>query len=676
MDDLKKELNASQLAAVNATDGPLLVIAGAGSGKTRVIEYRVLNLVQSGIDPSSILLLTFTRRAAHEMLSRASRHDHRCKDVDGGTFHSFAYGRLKRYAATLGFTNTFSVLDEGDAADAVWKCAYTLKLFEGEKRFPKKDTLRAIISMCVNKNKHVEEIVEKEYPHFRDYVADIERLRKLYAKYKIAKNYVDYDDLLVYLKILLENDGIRKRICRKYRYLMVDEYQDTNAMQGDITCLLAREHSNVMAVGDDAQSIYGFRGASHENIMAFPGKFPGCKIIVLEENYRSTQGILDVANASLENMTNKYSKCLVSAKEEKGARPSMMLFKDAYEEAEWIAGRIRELEDEGIGLAAQAVLFRSAYVSIPLQAELSRLNIPYQVYGGLKFYETAHVKDVMAHLRIIANLKDELSWSRVLMLIDGIGPKRAQGLTDEIMACASFNDVVEKVFYKYKAAHVYSKGLMKLASALRGAYDKTCAPGSQFEIVIDYYDAILKSKFDDWHIRINDLAALKQVSSRYRHLEDILADLAIESPERGVAAVAPEAPHNEDTLTLSTIHSAKGLEWDTVFLMGLVEGVLPISFALDSEEEIEEEHRLFYVGITRAKHRLYLSLHHEGTRGGITQFNKISRFLDNANILSKVDQAEGEAMEDAFEDLSASDGDIKPVYDKDALYRRVIDYFD
>jgi DNA helicase-2/ATP-dependent DNA helicase PcrA len=431
-----------------------------------------------------------------------------------------------------------------------------------------------------------------------------------------------------------------------------------------------------MAVGDDAQSIYGFRGASHENIMAFPDKFTGCKIIVLEENYRSTQEILDVANSALEGMTNKYSKCLVSAKSEKGAKPSMMLFKDAYEEAEWIAGRIKELEDEGLSLAGQAILFRSAYVSIPLQAELSRLNIPYQVYGGLKFYETAHVKDVMAHLRIIANLKDELSWSRVLMLIDGVGPKRAQIITDEIMACASFNDVMERVFYKYKAGHVCARGLMRLASALRGACDNGASPGAQFEIIIDYYDAIFKSKFDDWHIRINDLAALKQVSTRYRHLEDILADLAIEPPERGVAGIAPETPRTEETLTLSTIHSAKGLEWDTVFLVGLADGVLPISFALNSEEEIEEEHRLFYVGITRAKQRLYLSLHHEGTRGGITQFNKISRFLDNADILSKVEQAEGDAMEDVFEDLSAPDGDIRPVYDKDALYRRVIDYFD
>ncbi|MDP3804569.1 MAG: ATP-dependent helicase, partial [Candidatus Omnitrophota bacterium] len=423
--DIKKELNASQLAAVAATEGPLLVIAGAGSGKTRVIEYRVMNLIQHNIDPSSILLLTFTRRAAHEMLSRASRHDGRCKDVEGGTFHSFAYKTLKRYARTLGFSDSFSVLDEGDSIDAVWKCAARLKLFDGDKRFPKKDTLRSIISMSINKGVHIEEILDKEYPHFSDYVSEIEDLRKEYAKYKISKNYVDYDDLLVYLKILLADERVRKRVAAKYHYIMVDEYQDTNALQGDIACLLAKEHSNIMVVGDDAQSIYGFRGASHKNIMEFPARFSDCKIIVLEENYRSTQAILDVANSALEGMANKYSKCLVSARGKSGKRPKMLFFKDAYEEAECIAESIKNIEDGGLGLNSQAVLFRSAYISIPLQAELARRNIPYQVFGGLRFYETAHVKDVMAHLRVVANSKDELSWARLLMLIDGIGPKRA-----------------------------------------------------------------------------------------------------------------------------------------------------------------------------------------------------------------------------------------------------------
>jgi len=671
-----KELNPSQLEAVNTINGPVLVIAGAGSGKTRVIEYRVLNLVKNNVAPSSILLLTFTRRASGQMLSRAARHDARCKDVDGGTFHSFAYRTLKRYAKVIGLSESFSILDEADSADAVWKCAASLKLFDGEKRFPKKDTLRSIISMSINKSEHIETIVDKEYPHFLDCVADIEKLRKAYIKYKIAKNYVDYDDLLVYLKVLLEDESIRKRISSKYRHIMVDEYQDTNALQGAITALLAKDHSNVMVVGDDAQSIYGFRGASHKNIMAFPDLFPGCKVIVLEANYRSTQSILDVANTTLENMTNKYSKCLTSARGECGDKPNMLFFKDAYEEAGWIASRIKELEDEGVPITNQAVLFRSAYISIALQAELARCGIPFQIFGGLKFYETAHVKDVMAHLRIVANPKDEISWMRALMLVDGIGPKRAQVLTEEMMQCASFNDIIEKVFYKYKKSHSYSKALMKLASALRGSYDYSRDPSAQFDIIIDYYDAILKSKFDDWHIRTNDLAALKQISARYEKLEDVLADLAIEPPERGVAH--PGAAHGAggEMLTLSTIHSAKGLEWDSVFLIGLADGILPISFALDSDEDIEEEHRLFYVGITRAKNRLYISLHHEGVRGGITQFNKVSRFLESANIRSMLeleeDYPEGE---DIFDPLEKSE-DLKSVYNKDELYRKIVDYFD
>jgi len=310
---LETQLNPSQYAAVTTLDGPIVVIAGAGSGKTRVIEYRVLYLVQNKINPNSILLLTFTRRAAKTMLDRAARHDPRCKNVEGGTFHSFAYKMLKRYAKIIGFPDSFSILDEGDAEEAIHRCCNMLGFFAREKRFPKKDTLKGIISMSINKNISIGEVLKKEYPHFLEYSSDIETLRKQYIEYKINKNYLDYDDLLVYLRLLLENEDIRNRLSQKYQYIMVDEYQDTNTLQGDITYLLAERHRNVMVVGDDAQSIYGFRGASHENIMKFPKKFPECKIIKLEANYRSTQAILDVANSVLENMTNKYSKCLVSA---------------------------------------------------------------------------------------------------------------------------------------------------------------------------------------------------------------------------------------------------------------------------------------------------------------------------------------------------------------------------
>lgn len=671
--DLKKQLNPSQFAAVTTIHGPVLVIAGAGSGKTRVIEYRVLHLVQNNINPNSILLLTFTRNAARQMISRASKHDPQCKNIEGGTFHSFGYKTLKKYAKTMGFPDSFTVLDEGDAEEAIHRCCTALGLFDKEKRFPRKDTLRNIISVSVNKYISVEEVLKKEYPHFLEYASEIDTLRKKYAEYKINSNYLDYDDLLIYLRLLLENEEIKDRLSRRYKFIMVDEYQDTNKLQGDITYLLAEKNRNIMIVGDDAQSIYGFRGATHENIMEFPKRFPECKIIKLEENYRSTQSILDVANAVLENMKNKYSKCLVSAKKLIGEKPEVLFFKDAYNEADWIAGKIKEQRDEGISFGHQCVLFRSSYLSIPLQAELSRRNIPFNVFGGMKFYEMAHVKDVMSHLKVISNPKDELAWNRALMLIEGIGPKISGRILKEITACSSPQEIFEKVFHKYQKGHSYSEGLARLENALKSTSDETLVVGDKFDMILDYYNPILKDKFDDWHLRANDLETLRQISMRYDALEELLADFAIEPPERGVWRVEPSTPEEEKPLTLSTIHSAKGLEWECVFLIGLMDGVLPVAFALDDEDEIEEENRLFYVGVTRAKKRLFLSLHHEGTRNGITQFNKISRFLGVPNVFTKLEPmgipqhrirhvGHRETEEDSY------------FYDKESLIRRVTDF--
>lgn len=682
--DLKDKLNPSQLSAVSAIDGPVLVIAGAGSGKTRAIEYRVLNLVAKGVAPESILLLTFTRKAAHEMVSRASRHDPRCRHIDGGTFHSFAFKTLKRYSKALGLSNQFSILDESDSSEAIHRCAVRLGHFDRHEKFPRKDTLRAILSMSVNKGNTIPAILEKEYPHFLEFSADIEKLRKEYASYKIGKNYLDYDDLLVYLKLLLEIDQMRKTISGRYRYVMVDEYQDTNALQGDIAYLLAAEHKNIMVVGDDAQSIYGFRGSSHKNIMEFPNKFDECKIIKLEENYRSTQSVLDVANSVLENMNNKYSKCLVSTRVDEGDRPKLNFFKNQYDEAEWIVDKVRELQSEGVALEHQAVLFRSAYVSISLQAELSKNGIPYQVFGGLKFYETAHVKDLLSHLKIVMNLKDEIAWHRVLALIEGIGPKTADKLTEDILARTTLEDVIGKALGDKCVPRKALNGIVRLKKFLKSAQKRdeipsgeaplrfALEPGAIYDLAFDYYSPLFKLKFDDWHVRVNDLEALRQISSRYDSLEELLADFAIEPPDRGVLRVEPKANDEERPLTLSTIHSAKGLEWDTVFMIGLVEGVLPSSFALDNEEEIEEESRLFYVGITRAKNRLFLSLNHEGTRGGITQFNKVSRFVEMPNVLAWLDQkfALEKDIGDGI-DLDDADG-IVPFYNKESLLDEVM----
>jgi len=671
--DLKDKLNASQLSAVLTIDGPALVIAGAGSGKTRVIEYRVLNLVTKGIRPESILLLTFTRKASHEMVSRASRHDPRCKNIDGGTFHSFAFKTLKRYSKALGLSNQFSIMDESDSSEAVHRCAQKLGCFDREEKFPRKDTLKAILSMAVNKGQSIPWILEKEYPHFLKFASDIEKLRKTYAAYKLDKNYMDYDDLLVYLKLLLQIEEMRKTISARYKYVMVDEYQDTNALQGEIAYLLAMDHKNIMVVGDDAQSIYGFRGASHKNIMEFPKKFEECKIIKLEENYRSAQSVLDVANSVMENMNNKYSKCLISKREDPGDRPRLNFFKNQYDEAEWIVDKIKELQSQGLELEHQAVLFRSAYISISLQAELSKNGIPYQVFGGMKFYETAHIKDILSCLKIVMNLKDEISWHRVLSMIDGVGPKTADKIIEGILVRTSLEDVLEKALHDKYIPKKSITGMVRLKKFLRAAQGRDdIEPGAIYDLAFDYYSPLFKLKFDDWHIRVNDLEALRQIAARYDALEELLADFAIEPPERGVLRVEPKSNDEERPITLSTIHSAKGLEWDSVFIIGLVEGVMPSSFALDNEEEIEEEGRLFYVGITRAKNRLFLSVNHEGIRGGITQFNKVSRFVEMPNVLAGLDQkfALEKDIGDGI-DLDDTDG-IVPFYNKESLLDEII----
>jgi DNA helicase-2/ATP-dependent DNA helicase PcrA len=425
---------------------------------------------------------------------------------------------------------------------------------------------------------------------------------------------------------LLEDDSIRKTIASRYKYIMVDEYQDTNRLQGDISYLLAKDHRNIMVVGDDAQSIYGFRGASHKNIMDFPMMFSGCMIIKLEENYRSTQPILDVANSVLSEMASKYDKRLVSGLKHKGPRPELWFFGDAYEEAEWIANKMIELKVDGIPLDKQCVLFRSSYVSIALQAELNKRVISYQLMGGMKFYESAHVKDIMAHLKVVANPKDELSWHRSLELIEGIGPKTSGKIV---------KDIIEGHITKYEKGFKYSNGVQRLKLLIESLLDEKAGVGEKFEAAFDYYNPLMKTKFDDWNTRVNDLETLKKIAYRYDSLQDLLADFAIELPDSHTGRQHLE--HKKQP-ALSTIHSAKGMEWEAVFLIGLIDGVFPVSFSLGDEEGIEEERRLFYVGLTRAKERLFITFHHEANRGSMNRFNKISRFIDNSSIMSKLEQ--------------------------------------
>lgn len=638
MKTIEHELNSEQLEVVNTVNGPILVVAGAGSGKTRVIEYRVLNFVKSGIDPQSILLLTFTKKAAQQMLQRAERHDSRCKFVEGGTFHAFAYRMLKKYSGKIGF-DEFFILDEADAEDAINTCLGKTGLLDKEKRFPRKDTLRKVFSMVVNKNMSVDDVLYIEYPNFLKYSFEIDKIRQDYAKYKKSKGYFDYDDLLVYFRELLEkNEDIRNSLSEKYKYIMVDEYQDTNKLQADIVYFLAKNHNNVMVVGDDAQSIYGFRGASHENIIDFPRRFPGTRIIKLQTNYRSHQSILDVANAVLNNMKKKYSKELRSARDKYGNKPNLLFFTNTHSEAQWVAEKINGLNLDGIDLKDQAVLFRYAYISIPLQLELNKRRIPFQVFGGLKFYETAHIKDMLAHFKVLLNHRDDISWARILTLLEGIGPKTSAAIIENINSSDDLPKALKKMSSHIDKKRSYSKPLADLIVMLKFMSEPDSPIQNQFEILLDYYYPILHDKFDDALDRMNDLRVIKKIAFDYGSLSDFLTDFALESPEKSFGQP------DKNILTLSTIHSAKGLEWKSVFLIGLVEGVLPVSFALDNDDAIEEEQRLFYVAITRAKEQLYLSAHYEGTMmgprsgTGQQQFNKVSRFLDYENVLSKLKQ--------------------------------------
>ena len=632
MEIVSHELNSEQLEVVNTIKGPILVVAGAGSGKTRVIEYRVLHFVKSGIDPRSILLLTFTKKAAQQMLYRAARHDARCKLVEGGTFHSFAYRTLKKYSGKVGF-DEFFILDEADAEDAINACLGKAGFLDKDKRFPKKDTLRKVFSMVVNKNMSVDDILGIEYPNFLKFSFEIEKTRQDYAKYKKSKGYFDYDDLLVYLRDLLEkNEDIRNSLSDQYRYIMVDEYQDTNKLQADIVYFLAKNHNNVMVVGDDAQSIYGFRGASHENIIDFPHKFPGTKVIKLQTNYRSHQSILDVANAVLYNMKKKYSKELRSAGDKYGNKPNLLFFTNTHSEAQWAAEKINGLNSDGVDFRDQAVLFRYAYISIPLQLELNKRRIPFQVFGGLKFYETAHVKDILSHFKVLINHKDEISWQRILSLLEGVGPKISGKIVEDINSSPALAKATAKVLSKIDKKRAFAKPMEGLFSVLRLMSEPGMPINNQFEILLEYYYPIMRDKFDDAPDRMNDLRVIKKIASDYKSLSDFLADFALEGPEKG------HVISGDNILTLSTIHSAKGLEWKSVFLIGLVEGVLPVSFALNNDDAIEEEQRLFYVAITRAKEQLYLSAHYEGTMMGQQQFNKVSRFVDCHNVMSKLKQ--------------------------------------
>ena len=575
--DYQNELNPAQLEAVESIAGAYLVIAGAGSGKTRVLVHRVAYLVEKGVKPDEILLLTFTRRAAEEMLRRASLLlDERCSRVSGGTFHSFANATLRRYAKVLNLASNFSILDESDAEDTINLIRAKLGFNKTDKRFPRKRAILEVISKSVNKSEKLEDVLYDEYPQFLEFSEEIKKIRAEYHKYKSEKSLLDYDDLLVYLKKLLtDHEEIRLLLSRKYKYVMVDEYQDTNKLQAFIACLLASEHKNIMVVGDDAQSIYSFRGANFRNIMDFPRLFKNTRIITLEENYRSTQPILNLTNAVIRRAKEKFEKNLYTRKQG-GSQPLFIDAEDENSQSRYIADKILELREKGVELKDMAVLFRSGWHSNDLEIELASRNIPFVKYGGQKFVEAAHIKDIISYLRIVYNAADQVSWMRALLLIPGIGPKSAEKI---ISALSVGKDSLSLI------NGIKKEEVDKLFNILKGIDLSRQIPARIIEIFLEYYQPLLKHKYDDFHKRINDLDSLLRIASRYKSLEQFLTDMALEPPERSLAEAGLK-DKDDSTLTLSTIHSAKGLEWHTVFMIYVAEGHLPSYLSLENEEDI------------------------------------------------------------------------------------------
>lgn len=634
----EEDLNEAQLEAVKSKDGPILVIAGAGSGKTKTLTYRVARLIEDGIKPENILLLTFTKKAAAEMLSRATIVlDNRCEKVAGGTFHSFANIILRKYSKLLGLKNNFTIMDRADCEDVINHIVGQL-FPKKEKRFPKKSTLLDIYSKSINKVTPTKQIIADEFPQFVHCEDKIIEVHKAYVAYKRENSVLDYDDLLLYIKLLLENnDELRKRLSNEYKYIMVDEYQDTNTLQADVIKLLASEHNNIMAVGDDAQSIYSFRGANYRNILDFPRLFENTKIIKLEQNYRSTQNILKLTNEIISKAKEKYTKNLFSNIVSPQV-PALICAKDTQMEADFICQRILELLDEDISLSDICVLTRNARMSYNLEIELSKRAIPFQKFGGPKFMETAHIKDVVAHLRVILNPDDVISLTRILLLLKGVGASTVNNIMPIIKG--DLNPDI-KLLPSNKSQSLTP--LFNTLGQLRD-YSTTKKPEEIVSAVINYYRPILKDKYDDFSKREKDLDHFEYLSTQYSNLEDFISDLALEPPDASVEGMYKKNSDDE-ALTISTIHSAKGLEWDSVFIIGAVDGRFPSAYSFNSEEEMDEELRLMYVATTRAKNNLYITYPVDMYDYSMNMvLSKPSRFLDGIpdDILERWDITEEE----------------------------------
>ena len=646
--DYPRELNEQQLAAVTAPPGPALVIAGAGSGKTRTLTYRVAYLIEQGIPPERILLLTFTNKAAGEMMRRVSDLlGHELRALWGGTFHSIGARILRLHADVLGFQKDFTILDRDDAKDLIKACMADAKIDKKDKHFPKPDVLNEIFSLAANTHKTVEELVDGQFSYFSQFAAEIADQQKRYHARKRATNGMDFDDLLaLWLKLLQEHADIREHYQWRFQFILVDEYQDTNKLQGDLIDLLAARHHNVTVVGDDAQSIYAWRGANFANILDFPKRYPGAKVFKIETNYRSTPEILNVANAAIAANVNQFAKELAPARKS-GVKPALVQCHDAGQQAQFIAQRALELREEGVSLNNIAVLYRSHFHALELQLELTRQQIPFSITSGIRFFEQAHIKDATAYLKFVANPRDEVSFKRLVQLIPGIGGKGAEKLFQSFTAKMADGGLKMEENIQHSTFNAQPSIAASLQTCTKAVPKKAAVAWTQFvatisqleadstrrnaakmlRLVMDAgYDEYLKETYDNYERRLDEIQQLAEFAFQFGSVEEFLTQLAL------LTNVEAEDDPADDTekIKLSTIHQAKGLEFEIVFVIMLCDGMFPSARSTESNDGEEEERRLFYVSITRAKNELYLT--YPNMRGGfgasgVDTYQSPSRFL-------------------------------------------------
>lgn len=607
--DYQTDLNRAQQLAVTINDRPLLVIAGAGSGKTRTIVYKVSYLIENKAEPSRILLLTFTRKAAQEMLERCdSLLDKNVSDkIAGGTFHTFALRMLRQHAGLTGLAPNFNIADTVDAQDILTLIREEMLKTQdseggGQKQMlPKGELLLEIISRSRNTAQKLRTVIENHYPKQAPYIEQIETIEETYALYKQEHRLLDYDDLIITLRNDMRDSlTFRKRIQTRFDYILVDEYQDTNIIQREIVEFLAEHNPRLTIVGDDSQSIYSFRGANFENILRFAQTFPGGAVVKIQQNYRSQQRLLDFSNSIITSIRLGCKKQLYSAIPP-GAQPVVKPFYDQRDEAVYIAEAIFDLVEAGKALKDIAVLYRSTYHGQYVQTELMRRNIPFVVVGGLRFIERKHVRDVVAHLRVLHNALDAPAWNRILKLIPGLGSAGAKSVIAHIR---SRNGQIDFSSYQQKK---YYEALKKLAQTLTACLTDEKSLREKVALFNAYYAELTKHILDDFELRMADLDILTDYAGRFADLEEFLSTFALDPPSNNLVAGTKNTHTEKDVVVLSTVHSAKGLEWRTVFVIHALDGLFPDRKALNSFELTEEERRLFYVACTRAKEELHIT---------------------------------------------------------------------